>query len=40
VQFTGTGEAPWVLVEGNDKLYSRTKVLGTLIEGLEKKLGS
>jgi polyphosphate:AMP phosphotransferase len=39
VQFTGTGEAPWVLVESNDKLYSRIKVLATLIEGLEKQLG-
>ena len=39
VQFTGTGEAPWVLVEGNDKLYARLKVLKSVIEGLEKLLG-
>jgi polyphosphate:AMP phosphotransferase len=39
VQFTGTGEAPWVLVESNDKPYARLKVLNSLIEGLERLLG-
>ena len=38
VQFTGTGEAPWVLVEGNDKSYARLKVVSTVVEGLEKLL--
>lgn len=39
VQFTGTGDAPWVLVEGNDRQYARLKVLDTIIDGLEKQLG-
>ncbi len=39
VQFTGTGEAPWVLVEANDKLYARLKVLSSVTEGLERLLG-
>jgi polyphosphate:AMP phosphotransferase len=38
VQFTGTGDAPWVLVEGNDRQYARLKVLDTIIDGLEKQL--
>ncbi|MCG8370163.1 MAG: hypothetical protein MJA32_06590, partial [Proteobacteria bacterium] len=39
VLFTGTGEAPWVLVEGNDKSHARLKVLDSVIGGLEKLLG-
>ena len=35
---TSTQEAPWVLVEGNDKRYARIKVLKTLCEKLEKML--
>jgi polyphosphate kinase 2 (PPK2 family) len=38
VQFTGTGDAPWVLVEGNDRQFARLKVLDTIIDGLEKQL--
>ena len=37
---TSTDEAPWTLVEGNDKAFARVKVLETVIaaaeEGLER----
>jgi polyphosphate:AMP phosphotransferase len=36
---TSTREAPWVLVEGNDKRYSRIKVLSTLCDRLKERLG-
>jgi polyphosphate:AMP phosphotransferase len=35
VQHTSTRAAPWILVEGNDKLYARIKVLKTLCRKLE-----
>ena len=35
---TSTSHAPWVIVEGNDKLYARVKVLETVIEAIEEKL--
>jgi polyphosphate kinase 2 (PPK2 family) len=38
VQYTSTRYAPWVLVEGNDKLFARVKVLKTLVSYLEKAL--
>ena len=33
---TSTQNAPWILVEGNDKKYARVKVLKTFCERLEK----
>jgi polyphosphate kinase 2 (PPK2 family) len=39
VQHTSTKAAPWVLVEGNDKLYGRIKVIKTLCGQLEAQLG-
>ena len=39
VEYTSTSTAPWVLVEGNDKLYSRIKVIRTLCERMEALLG-
>jgi polyphosphate:AMP phosphotransferase len=38
VQNTSTLNAPWTLVEGNDKRYARIKVLKTLCERLEGAL--
>lgn len=35
---TSTEKAPWVIVEGNDKLYARIKVIKSVIEAIEKKL--
>lgn len=35
---TSTGEAPWTMVEANDKNYARIKILRTLCERLEEKL--
>ena len=35
---TSTRNAPWTIVEGNDKLYARIKVLKTVVEKLEKEL--
>lgn len=35
---TSTEQAPWIIVEGNDKLYARIKVLETVVEALERKL--
>jgi len=35
---TSTQVAPWTLVEGNDKLYARIKVLKTLVDRLETRL--
>ncbi|MGB9928058.1 MAG: polyphosphate:AMP phosphotransferase [Methanosarcina sp.] len=37
---TNTKSAEWVIVESNDKLYSRIKVLKTAVELLEKELES
>jgi polyphosphate:AMP phosphotransferase len=38
IDHTGTSEAPWVLVEANDKYYARIKVLKTVCEQIEKSL--
>ncbi len=38
VQHTSTLNAPWTLVEGNDKRYARIKVIKTLCDRLEAKL--
>ena len=38
VQYTSTLNAPWTLVEGNDKRHARIKVLSTLCERLTEKL--
>ena len=35
VEHTSTHSAPWVLVEGNDKRYSRIKVISTFCDRLE-----
>jgi len=39
VQRTSTNDAPWVLVEGNDKNYARIKVIRTVCEQLKRRLG-
>jgi polyphosphate kinase 2 (PPK2 family) len=38
VDRTSTAVAPWTLVEANDKLHARIKVLKTLCERLESAL--
>ena len=38
VDRTSTALAPWTLVEANDKLYARIKVLKTICERLESAL--
>lgn len=35
---TSTTYAPWIVVEGNDKLYARVKVLQTVVDALESKI--
>ena len=35
---TSTITAPWTIVEGDDKLYGRIKVLKTLVEKLSTEL--
>lgn len=37
---TSTRLAPWTLVEGDDKRYSRVKILQTLVDRLDKALSS
>ncbi len=39
VERTSTGNAPWTLVEANDKNYARVKILRTVCERLEEALG-
>ena len=39
VERTGTGDAPWTLVEGNDKNHARIKVMRTVIERLKERVG-
>lgn len=39
VRYTSTGEAPWILVEGNDKRHARLKVLDTINRHLAGRLG-
>ncbi|MDV7339991.1 polyphosphate:AMP phosphotransferase [Terasakiella sp. A23] len=38
VEKTSTSNAPWTLVEGNDKKFARLKVLTAVCEALEKRL--
>ena len=38
VERTSTGEAPWVLVEGNDKNFARIKIIRTLCDSLRQRL--
>ncbi|PKU24321.1 polyphosphate kinase [Telmatospirillum siberiense] len=38
VERTGTRQAPWVLVEGNDKNHARIKILRTVCERLRERL--
>jgi polyphosphate:AMP phosphotransferase len=38
VERTSTGNAPWILVEANDKNYARVKILRTLCERVEAEL--
>lgn len=40
IQKTSTTHAPWTIVESNDKLYSRIKVLKVISETLEKEIKS
>lgn len=35
---TSTPDAPWVVVEGNNKYYARVKVLETVADAIEKRL--
>ena len=35
---TSTENAPWIVVEGNDKYYARIKVLETVVNALERRL--
>ncbi|GAB4212991.1 MAG: polyphosphate:AMP phosphotransferase [Rhodoferax sp.] len=39
VERTSTGEAPWTLVEANDKAFARVKILRTLCQRLQAELG-
>ena len=38
VERTSTRRAPWILVEANDKLHARIKVLRSICEALEERL--
>jgi polyphosphate kinase 2 (PPK2 family) len=38
VDRTSTAEAPWTIVEANDKRFARVKVLRTLVETVERAL--
>lgn len=40
VEYTSTGNAPWTLVEANDKNFARVKILRTLCERIEAELDS
>ena len=35
---TSTENAPWIVVEGNDKYYARLKVLRTVVEAIEERI--
>jgi AMP-polyphosphate phosphotransferase len=35
---TSTERAPWVVVEGNDKLYARVKTVKSIVEHLTQSL--
>ena len=36
---TSTPAAPWTVVEANDKLYARVKIVKTIVDALDKSLG-
>ncbi|HPQ41849.1 MAG TPA: phosphate--AMP phosphotransferase, partial [bacterium] len=38
IQKTSTANAPWTVVEGNNKLYARIKVIETFIHALKRRL--
>ena len=38
IQYTSTKKAPWILVEANNKQYSRLKVLQTVVDHLQERL--
>lgn len=38
IKRTDTKEAPWIIVEGNDKRYARIKVLETVVRAMEARL--
>ncbi len=38
LQYTSTQDAPWIVVEANDKRFARLKVLDTIADHLEAKL--
>ena len=38
IDYTSTRNAPWTLVEANNKYYARVKVLKTICEQIEKRL--
>ncbi|GAA5180808.1 polyphosphate:AMP phosphotransferase [Niveibacterium umoris] len=40
VDRTSTGQAPWTLVEANDKKHARIKILKTICQRLEREMGS
>lgn len=40
IERTGTANAPWTLVEANDKCFARVKVLHTIVTALERCLGA
>jgi polyphosphate:AMP phosphotransferase len=39
LRYTNTEYAPWTVVESNSKLFARIKVLETVVNALEKRLG-
>ncbi len=39
VERTGTRQAPWALIEGNDKNHARIKILRTVCDRLRQRLG-
>ena len=39
LQKTSTEYAPWYIIESNDKLYARIKVLRIVAEAMEKAVG-
>lgn len=39
-QYTSTRVAPWILIEGNDKRFARIKILRTLCDRLENRVGT
>jgi polyphosphate:AMP phosphotransferase len=38
IERTSTAQAPWILVESNDKYHARVKVLKTLVKTIEERL--